>query len=95
VLKPKHSGFFGTSLDLLLEYLQVRTLVIAGLTGNMCVQFTAQDAYLRDFHLFVPADCTASLTSDANDVALRYMREVLKVDTQPSEDLDLDELVNL
>jgi len=95
ILKPKHSGFFGTTLEVLLKYLQARSLIIAGLTGNMCVQFTATDAYLRDFHLFVPADCTASLTKDANDQAIKYMGEVLKADVRPSEELDLQQIINM
>src|SRR4051812_16185869 len=40
VLKPKHSGFFSTTLDTLLEYLQARTLILTGLAGNICVLFT-------------------------------------------------------
>src|SRR5688572_22751821 len=42
VLKPKHSGFFSTTLDLLLEYLEVRKLILAGFAGNICVLFTAK-----------------------------------------------------
>ena len=55
VLKPKHSGFFSTTLDILLEYLGRRTLILTGMAANICVLFTANDAYMRDFHLVVPA----------------------------------------
>lgn len=92
VLKPKHSGFYSTSLDILLQYLQVRTLILTGIAGNICVLFTANDAYLRDFQLVVPADCTASNTKDDNDGALREMEKVLRADTRPSAELSLDEL---
>src|SRR5213082_2089557 len=47
VLKPKHSGFFSTTLDILLSYLGVETLVLTGIAGNICVLFTANDAYMR------------------------------------------------
>src|SRR5688572_6466896 len=57
VLKPKHSGFYCTSLDLLLEHVGSRSLILAGIAGNNCVLFTANDAYMRDFKLFVPSDC--------------------------------------
>ncbi len=70
VLKPKHSGFFSTSLDILLDYLQVKTLILAGVAGNICVLFTANDAYMRDFHLVVPRDAVASNTEDENLYAL-------------------------
>ena len=92
VLKPKHSGFFSTTLDTLLEYLQVKTLVLTGLTGDICVLFTANDAYMRDFHLVVPADCVASQDPEENRHALEHMRRVLKADIRPSTEIDLEEL---
>src|SRR5207253_2678887 len=54
VLKPKHSGFFSTTLETLLRYLETQTLILTGIAGNFCVLFTADDAYMRDFNLFVP-----------------------------------------
>ena len=89
VLKPKHSGFFSTTLDTLLEYLRARTLVITGLTADNCVLFTASDAYLRDFHLVIPPDCVASIEAAHTRQALEHMRRVLKADLTPSSSLDL------
>ena len=88
VLKPKHSGFFSTTLDLLLEYLGVRTLIVAGFAGNNCVLFTANDAYMRDYQLIIPADCTASNTPEDNENALQQMQHVLKADIKPSTQID-------
>ncbi|WP_332695694.1 cysteine hydrolase family protein [Halalkalibacter lacteus] len=84
VLKPKYSGFFATPLDLLLDHLRVNTLIITGVAGNMCVQFTANDAYMRNFKLFVPSDCVASNTLETNKLALELMEDVLKADISPS-----------
>jgi nicotinamidase-related amidase len=92
VLKPKHSGFYSTTLDLLLRYLKVTTLILTGLTGDVCVLFTANDAYMRDFHLLIPADCVASLRPDENQHALIHMQRVLKADIRPSTTLDLNAL---
>jgi len=92
VLKPKHSGFYSTTLDLLLEYLGPRTLVLTGVAGNICILFTANDAYMRDFGIVVPADCIASNTLEENQHALDQIRRVLKADTTPSTELDLDAL---
>jgi nicotinamidase-related amidase len=89
VLKPKHSGFFSTTLDLLLEHLRASTLVLTGLTADNCVLFTASDAYLRDFHLVVPPDCVASVEPAYTREALEHMRRVLKADLTPSTALDL------
>ncbi len=87
VLKPKHSGFFSTTLDTLLEYLEVRSVVLTGMAGNICVLFTANDAYMRDLHLAVPADCVASNTEEENRHALDQMHRVLKADIRPSTEL--------
>ncbi len=84
VLKPKHSGFFSSALDTLLRYLQAQTLILTGIAGNFCVLFTANDAYMRDFNLFVPANCTVSNTKRENDSALRLMKKFLKADTRPA-----------
>jgi nicotinamidase-related amidase len=92
VLKPKHSGFFSTTLDILLEYLEVETLIITGIAANICVLFTANEAYMRDFNLFVPADCVASNTEEDNRLALAQMEKVLKADTRPSTELSLERL---
>jgi nicotinamidase-related amidase len=92
VLKPKHSGFFSSTLDVLLEYLEVKTVVLVGIAANICVLFTANDAYLRDFRLVVPHDCVASNTIEENNHALEQMRTVLKADTRRSADIFLKQV---
>ena len=47
VLKPMHSGFYSTTLELLLRHLEAKTLILSGIAGNNCVLFTANDAYMR------------------------------------------------
>ena len=84
VLKPKHSGFFGTTLDTLLDALRVRRVIITGIAGNICVLFTANDAYMRDLTLLVPSDCVVSNTPADNDYALRQIQTVLKGNVTPS-----------
>ena len=93
VLKPKHSGFYSTTLDTLLEYLQVRTLILTGMAGNICVLFTANDAYMRDFFLHVPSDCIASNTKKDNEYALRQIETVLKADIRPSSKINFTRLM--
>ncbi|MDX6611563.1 MAG: hypothetical protein QOD75_749 [Blastocatellia bacterium] len=92
VLKPKHSGFFSTTLEILLEYLEVKTLILTGIAGNNCVLFTANDAYMRDFQLVVPADCVSSIAAADNEEALQQMEKVLKADIAPSTELDFSRM---
>lgn len=89
VLKPKNSGFYSTTLDLVLIHLGAQNLILTGIQGNNCVLFTANDAYMRDYKLFVPSDCTVSNTEDENRHALKQMENVLKADISIAEELDL------
>ena len=89
VLKPKHSGFFSTTLETLLRYLGAKRLILTGIAGNFCVLFTANDAYMRDYDLFVPQDCCVSNTPRENEEALALMRKFLKADTRRSDEIEL------
>lgn len=93
VLKPKHSGFYSTSLEILLEHLGARTLILTGIAGNICILFTGNDAYMRGMKLFVPSDCCASNEADDNHYALAQMKQVLKADIRPSSELDLKKIL--
>lgn len=92
VLKPKHSGFYTTTLELLLRHLAAHTLILTGIAGNNCVLFTANDAYMRDYRLVVPRDCVASNSVEENEAALKQMATVLKADVRPAAEIDLDAL---
>jgi nicotinamidase-related amidase len=88
VLKPKHSGFFSTTLETLLRYLGVKELIITGIAGTYCVLFTANDAYMRDYTLRVPRDCCISNTREENNQALDLMEKYLRADTRPSSKIN-------
>jgi nicotinamidase-related amidase len=90
VLKPKHSGFYSTTLDILLRYLEVKSVILTGIATNICVLFTANDAYMRDLQLIVPSDCVAANSAEENDVALAQMRRVLKADIRRSSEISFE-----
>lgn len=92
VLKPKNSGFYSTTLDLLLTHLTAKNLILTGIAGNNCVFFTANDAYMRDYKVFVPSDCVVSNTEEENTYALKQMETVLKADSTVASSLDLNAL---
>jgi nicotinamidase-related amidase len=94
VLKPKHSAFFSTTLDTLLRYLGTRALVLGGFAADICVLFTANDAYMRDLRLHIPTDCVASNESNDCDVALALMRRVLKAQTPLAAEIDFAALAH-
>lgn len=84
ILKPRHSAFFASPLELLLAEMQASELVICGLATDMCVQLTAMDAFLRKFKTWVPADCTAAESPRAKSASLAYMEKILQCDVRPS-----------
>lgn len=77
VLKPRHSAFYGTPLEALLEDLRVDTLVITGVSAESCVWMTACDAHTRGFQLVIPADTMAGASAPALRRTLTSLKEVL------------------
>jgi nicotinamidase-related amidase len=92
VLKPKHSAFYSTTLDILLKHLGAETLVLTGIATNICILFTANDAYMRDFNLIVPRDCVAANETEQSDLTLEFLEKVLKADTRASDEIEFTEL---
>jgi nicotinamidase-related amidase len=85
VLKPKHSGFYDTTLDTLVASLGVRRVILTGIAGNICVLFTANDAYMRGLKIYAPIDCIVSNTARENQYALAQIHTVLKGNTTSSD----------
>lgn len=73
VLKPKHSGFFATPLDLLLRHLRAKRLMVTGISTDQCILLTAMEAQMRDYEVVVPRDCVATQTPARHARALAQM----------------------
>lgn len=92
ILKPMHSGFYQTALDVLLRHVGASTVILTGIQAHICVLFTADDAYMREYRVVVPADCVASESPRDHEESIRQMRHTLKADVTPSTNLDLRQL---
>ena len=92
VLKPQRSGFFSTPLEVLLASLKVSTVIITGIATDICVLFTANDAYMRGYHVIVPRDCTAAVTHERVLSTLELLERVSDADTTASDQLDLEKV---
>lgn len=92
ILKPKQSAFFATTLETLLLHFKAQTLILTGVAGDICVLFTAHDAYMRDYQIVVPSDCIASNSADLTAQALAQMARVMKANVCPASEIDLDQL---
>jgi nicotinamidase-related amidase len=89
VIKPQLSGFYATNLPVLLPKLGVSRLVLAGVATDMCVLFTAGDAHMRDYSLWVPSDAVAAFGEAASANAIEIMRSRLCAEVRPTSELDL------
>ena len=89
VLKPMHSAVYATPFEILLDHLDVDTLILTGFAADLCVLFTAHDAHMRGFRLMVPSDCTASNSPAITERALAHLRDALSVSIAPSFEIEL------
>ena len=62
--KTRYSSFYNTSLEVILRGLGVDTLIVCGVTTEICVESTVRDAYFRDFKIIVPKDAVAAMDID-------------------------------
>lgn len=92
VLKPMHSAFFQTPLEILLRHLGARSLILTGLATNSCVVCSAHDARMRDFGLYVPSDCAAARTAREHRHAIEHIREMTCASVVPSSQLRVGDL---
>jgi nicotinamidase-related amidase len=77
IYKRRFSGFFGTDLDLTLREKRVEEVVVTGVLTNICVLYTASDAYQRGYKVVVPADCVAAADPEMHRFALKQLKEVV------------------
>jgi nicotinamidase-related amidase len=84
LIKPHYSAFYDTPLHTLLQSLHIDDLTITGIAGNICVLFTANDAYMRKYNICVPSNCIASNSDEDNTYALRMMKHILHADITPT-----------
>lgn len=88
VVKPQRSGFYATPLGVLLLSMDVSKVIVTGVTTDICVLFTAHDAYMRGYHVEVPADCSATIEPKHHDQALRYLERVADAETRNGKDIE-------
>lgn len=88
VIKPMHSAFFGTPLDILLAELGVKKLILVGVAADICVLYSANDAYMRNFELVILEDCVESNTEEEKQYALTHMKKRLRAKLMKSHELE-------
>lgn len=73
--KRRFSAFYKTDLDQTLRVLGVDTIVVTGITTEVCVLMTALDGLSHDFSAILLEDCTASKSRPIHDACLDLYRD--------------------
>ena len=74
VVKHRYSGFYCTDLDVILRARGIKTLIMAGVATNVCVETTARDGYMRDYHIVFVDDCCGTVSKEDHEATLRNIR---------------------
>lgn len=73
VIKQRYSPFVDTSFPAVLRAAQIETLIVTGVTTEMCVESTVRDAFMRDYSVVVASDCTQGSTAERYEYSLKLM----------------------
>ncbi|HEY4049167.1 MAG TPA: isochorismatase family cysteine hydrolase [Acidobacteriaceae bacterium] len=93
VLKPMHSAFYMTPLEVLLQHLRVETLILTGLTSNSCITVTAHDANMRGFDIYIPSDCSCARNAQEHTQSLGQLEATIGAKLLRSTSLKLPNLI--
>jgi nicotinamidase-related amidase len=94
VLKPMHSAFYMTPLEVLLRHLQVHSLILTGLTSSSCITATVHDANMRGFDITVPSDCSSGRSLSEHTDALKQIEASTGAAITPSASVRLPLLID-
>jgi nicotinamidase-related amidase len=91
LFKPQFSAFYATNLPALLPRLGVTRLVVTGIAADICVLFTAADAHMREYDLWIPADAVAGTSDERIGWALGIMRDSMGAEVRSTAEVGLTE----
>ena len=84
VTKHRYSSFHGTDLDLILRSHAIRTVILTGVSTNVCVETTARESFVRDYYTVLVGDGAAAYSPEEHQMTLRnvdrFFGEVTTID---------------
>nr|WP_199040863.1 cysteine hydrolase [Dyella sp. ASV24] len=72
--KPGKGAFYQTDLHLLLQNAGIKTLIVCGVTTEVCVTTTVREANDRGYECIVPSDCVGSYFPEFQQAALAMIK---------------------
>jgi nicotinamidase-related amidase len=89
VIKARHSVFYSTPLEYLLQSLDVGRIVLTGQATEQCILYSALDGYVRHFEVAVPRDAVAHIHEHLAAAALEMMERNMHAEISPAGELRL------
>jgi ureidoacrylate peracid hydrolase len=71
VRKSRYSAFADTNLDLVLRATGRQSVLLTGVSTNVCVESTLREALFHDYHVTLVEDCCASYEQELHDSTVR------------------------
>ncbi|MGW7264049.1 cysteine hydrolase family protein [Streptomyces sp. NPDC054842] len=88
VVKARHSIFYQTPLEYLLNEQGIGHIVMCGQVTEQCVLYSALDAHIRHFRVTVPSDAVAHIHADLAQASFRMMQRNMNADVVPADQID-------
>ncbi len=82
--KVRHSAFYATPVDYLLNRLGVERVILSGQVTEQCILYSALDAYVRHYSVVVPKDAVAHIDADLGAAALAMMERNMSAEIVPA-----------
>lgn len=76
IKKSTYNGFFNTDLERVLRAYNIKKIIFAGVSTDICVLNTAANAFYLGFEILVCRECTESINEEAKDFGLDYMQKI-------------------
>ncbi|MFC1969587.1 cysteine hydrolase family protein [Chloroflexota bacterium] len=70
ITKHRYSAFIDTSLELILRSNGIKSIIVAGVATNVCIESTARDGFMKDYYVVIPRDCTAASSQEVHESSL-------------------------
>ena len=71
VTKHRYNAFHKTDLDTILRANGVRTIVVTGVSTNVCVESTVREGFMNDYYIVLVRDGTAAYSNEEHEMTVR------------------------
>jgi nicotinamidase-related amidase len=90
VVKARHSIFYETPLEYLLDQEDIEEVVLTGQATEQCILYSALDAHIRHIPVIVPRDAVAHIHEDLAEAALRMMEVNMEAEVVDADEVRFD-----